>query len=671
MPVFSNRYLLTFFFLIATTLCLIVGAAKAQDKPHTYSEWSIHHLENRVVEIDSKLEQLASLSLRSGVGAVGYRSITYSTAKQRETIQIDLKSKQQVDEIVLVPCIWRDSKSGFRADGFPVAFHILAGSDDNPEGSVIATFTKEDNILPRIAPLVIPCDGIEASWIRLETTVLSPRAWDGKYILQLFEIFVFNQTENIALLQPVTTLSPDINSGESRDKRFLVDGFVPYLMDASAGDQSLAFVSTIDIGEQPALSIDLAKPYPLSRLHLHATEISDTVPQSYSNDFGMPRKILVEGANLADFSDAVKLIEFKMKSIYDTGNIIMRNFPETTCQYVRVTALEPFKTKTHLKSGSQIGFAEIELFSKGKNIALGHNFTGPFEVDSVNRSYKTLTDGRNLYGNILPIRDWLNELSERHSLETERPLILAEIDLRYSLQSTNFKYLMWLVAILTIATISAILIGRTLRMRQISNIRLRLAADLHDELGANMHTIGLLSDLASETTNDQEELATLHRRIRSETERSGTAVRHCTNMLEADGLYTDLKEDMARASRRIMAKLKHDITFEGETHLKQLKQQTRVDLYLFYKECLVNISRHADATQFKTQLIAGRKQVSLTISDNGRGVHEGIGSIPKSLQRRAKLLKATVSVDSQENKGTSINLILPVRNRGYLKNIKS
>jgi len=647
----------------------MISAAEADERP--YSEWTISELEERLEKIDSELEQLASMSLRSGVGAVGYRSQTHKTSNHLETIQVDLEKKQTINEIILVPCIWRDSKSGFRADGFPEAFRIIAGSTEIPEGKVIASYTKKDNILPRIAPLIIPCDSVQASWIRIEATVLSPRAWDGKYILQLFEILVFNQQENIALQKPVKPSSPYSYQGESRDKKFLVDGFLPYLMDASQGEQSLAFVSKTNIGDQPELIIDLGKQYPLNRFHLHATDISDTVPQAVPNDFGMPRKLLVEGANNPDFSDAVKLTEFIMGSVYDTGPLVTRNFPETTCQYVRLTALEPFKTSKKEGAKSQIGFAEIELFSNGKNVAIGKDVKADFAAISLGRSIKTLTDGRNLYGNILPIRTWLNELAQRHALEVERPIILSELELHYARQKTNLNYLLWLVALLVIGIIIAILIGRMIRMRQVSNIRLRLAADLHDELGANIHTIGLLSDLASESGDDPEELATLHRRIRSETERSGIAVRHCTNMLEADGLYTDLKEDMARASRRIMAKLEHDIAIEGEDHLGRLKQQSRVDLYLFYKECLVNISRHSGATKFKTRLIADRKQVLLTISDNGRGVDDELDAIPNSLQRRAKLLGATIKAESPASGGTSFNLTLPVRSWGYRKNRNS
>ena len=659
-----TRLLCLVIFQLGVTLGVVdAGETAVEDK-----SWSIGDLEKRLVEIDTELEQLASLSLRSGVGAIGYRSRAYDECDRQEWIKIDLINEQTIDQVILVPSIWRDTKTGFRADGFPVEFRIIAGTAQDTEGTVVATYGEKDQLLPRIAPLVIPCKGVSASWIRVEATELSPRAWDGKYILQLFEILVFHNEENVALRKHVTTSSPDQNEGEARDRRYLVDGFVPYLMDAAHGEQSVAFVSQVGAGEQPVLIMDLGESLPLNRIHLHATDISDTVPQSVSNDFGMPRWLIVEGSTEPDFSDVFGLIEFRMNSVYDTGPIVMRNFQETECRYVRLTALEPFFNSTDGGTGTQIGFAEIEVFANGKNVAVGINVHGEFDVGSPGRSYRALTDGLNLCGDILPIRGWLGELAKRHELEVERPRIVAALDQRYTKQKTNLNRMGWLAALLAAGIIFTILIQRLIRMRQVSHIRLRLAADLHDELGANIHTIGLLSDLAAETTNDPEELATLHRRIRSETERSGMAVRNCTNMLEAVGLYTDLKEDMLRTSRRIMAKLDHDIEITGENHLNRLKSRARVDLFLFYKECLINISRHAGGDRFKTRLTAGKQQVLLTISDNGRGLDEAEDDIPKSLKRRAKLLRAHVSVESPASGGTCIKLVLPTRMWGYKPN---
>ena len=205
-------------------------------------------------------------------------------------------------------------------------------------------------------------------------------------------------------------------------------------------------------------------------------------------------------------------------------------------------------------------------------------------------------------------------------------------------------------------------------MRQVARIRERLAADLHDELGASIHTIGMLSDLAEDANGTSDELATLHRRIRAETERSGAAVRHCTDMLQADGLYTNLLADMQRASNRIMVKLEHDISIDGEKFLNQLKPRTRADLFLFYKECLVNISRHSEATKFTTHLTATGRKIHVTISDNGRGLLKSEGNaIPPSVKRRARLLGAKVTAENLATGGTCIDLKLRTHHWGFRK----
>jgi signal transduction histidine kinase len=447
----------------------------------------------------------------------------------------------------------------------------------------------------------------------------------------------------------------------------MVDGFVPYLMDAAEGEQSLAFVSKTNIGEQPAITFDLGESLPLDRIHYHVTDLSDTVPQSISDGFGVPHRFVLEGANQPDFSDAVRLVEYQMESTYDVGPIIMRRFPVRTCRHVRLIALEPFINNLENDKGTQFGAAEIELFSKGINVSLGNLAQTEFSVNAPGRSLASLSDGRNLYGKILPVRDWLNQLARRHDLETERPAITTELNLRHLRQKTNLNRLGWLAVLLAAGIISIILIERIRRMRQIAGVRERLAADLHDELGANLHTIGLLSDLAADAGDSPTEMATLYRRIRSETERSGIAVRHCSDMLSAKGLYTDILADMQRASNRIMAKLEHEISIVGEEYLNALPPRTRADLFLFYKECLVNISRHSGATKYTTEVEAEAAGVQLRICDDGRGLETSDENAPPSLKRRAKLLGAKVTVENRPEGGTCIQLSLKTRKWGFHK----
>jgi signal transduction histidine kinase len=261
----------------------------------------------------------------------------------------------------------------------------------------------------------------------------------------------------------------------------------------------------------------------------------------------------------------------------------------------------------------------------------------------------------------------MEQLARRHDLEDERSLLSSEMNRRYARQKTLLHWLSGFAALLVVGIGFTILIGRILRLRQVARIKERLAADLHDELGANIHTIALLSDLAEDAWEEHDVLSQLLQNIRSMTERSGIAVRHFGDLLKAEGLYTELVADIRKTSERVLANLDQDLSIEGAEHIKRLKPSTCFDVLLFYKECLVNISRHSDATRFNTHLSVTDKELQLTVSDNGCGL-ENIGSrIPDSLQRRARLLGATFSVETPATGGTRIRLKLRTRRWGRRK----
>ena len=303
-----------FLFYIIIPLCMAgllpntaVQAAARDKKP------SITQLEQQLAEIEIELAELASFSMRSGVGAVGFRSKDHPDPRHTEWIQIELGETKYIDQVVLVPAIWRNPKSSFQAEGFPIEFQLLAGNAETT--NVVATFSVADNLVPRVAPLAVSFPETPASWVRIEASLLSPRAWDGRYLLQLSEVLVFSGMENVALRHPVETSSIGIGAGRARIRESLVDGFVPYLMDAAQGEQSIAFMSPVGIGDQPTLSLDLGASHLLNRIHLHTPELSDTVPQSSEPGHGIPKHLLIVGANRPDFSDAALLTEYRMNEL--------------------------------------------------------------------------------------------------------------------------------------------------------------------------------------------------------------------------------------------------------------------------------------------------------------------------------------------------------------------
>ena len=293
-------------------------------------------------------------------------------------------------------------------------------------------------------------------------------------------------------------------------------------------------------------------------------------------------------------------------------------------------------------------------------MAAGKPFVVPGEQIDNRRPAVTLTDQRNIFGQVLPMRQWLEELALRYELETERPLVSAELTKRYARQKENLRRMIWLATFLAGVIGFTILFDRMLRMRKLAQLKERFAADLHDELGANLHTIGLLSQLArKKMASSPEDAARVLQRIENTSKRSSIAVRHVTEMQSAAGLYTNLKNDMQRAGDRILVHATHDLTIDGEAMLARLKPRTQTDLFLFYKECLINISRHTDATEVSIRLQANQQQITLSVSDNGSGQ---LGSdIPASLQRRAKLFGAQASVTTIAEGGSCITLTFKPR----------
>lgn len=637
-------FLLHFLLLVACALGG-AGAAEASEAQETpLAALSLEALEARAQEIERELGELALEKVAGGIGSVGFETYLHDGPDHAEWVEVDWGKPVPIDQVVLVPTIWREKKGGVTADGFPLEFRVLAGSGADKEGAVIATFTEKDGHLPRSAPLMIPCE-TSASWVRVEATLLSQRAYDRYFNMQFSELMVFSGEENVALKQEVKSSSTGREEGGRRARSQLTDGFLPYEMIVPAAASSGACKVTHEPGVQPSFVFDLGQSTPINRIHLHPIESSNTFPADVPTEFGVPDNYAVEGANREDFSDAVNLAERHRKSPYDVGPLFMERFPEGSYRFVRVRALLPnFYPRV-------LGFSEIEIFSKGKNVAQGKPMQFSEALPLVNPG--SLNDGLNRYGQILPLKQWLGQLARRHDLEKELPLVRQEIQRRFSLQKQQRTLLAWLAGLALAGGVVAVLAGRIRNMRQIAQLRERFAADLHDELGASLRSIGMLTEMAREDLAAPKTLGGILDQIQSTTASTLTAMRNRMEKQWHPTAAQDLPQEMRQLSKRLLPDIRWNLEIQGEEHLPNLKARMMDDLLLFYKECLVNISRHSNATHVRAVLQANPKQLRLEVSDNGQGI---AGDPPPSLKRRARLLNAKLTADPDPAGGTIISL---------------
>jgi signal transduction histidine kinase/tetratricopeptide (TPR) repeat protein len=89
----------------------------------------------------------------------------------------------------------------------------------------------------------------------------------------------------------------------------------------------------------------------------------------------------------------------------------------------------------------------------------------------------------------------------------------------------------------------------------------------------------------------------------------------------------------------------------------------KMNLYRIFQEALQNINKYADASIVTIVIAKSETGISIQIADNGKGfdvtqTKKGIGL--KNMNHRAMELKGQFSIESEQNKGTKINLAIPI-----------
>jgi signal transduction histidine kinase len=196
--------------------------------------------------------------------------------------------------------------------------------------------------------------------------------------------------------------------------------------------------------------------------------------------------------------------------------------------------------------------------------------------------------------------------------------------------------------------------------------RQRLANELHDSVGQNLSLIksrALLflqqPNLPAEVTHHIAALSDLTTDVIAEVRAVAQNLRplHIEQLGLTDALDTLLTKVDDSSELTIEQRLENvdDVmTGEAATHLFRIVQ-----------EALNNILKHAHAKQCRVWLERDLHCVRLTISDDGVGFDTKVAALPSglglaSIAERARMLGATLEIESQVGKGSAIHIEIPI-----------
>ena len=207
---------------------------------------------------------------------------------------------------------------------------------------------------------------------------------------------------------------------------------------------------------------------------------------------------------------------------------------------------------------------------------------------------------------------------------------------------------------------------RVNQLRRIQLVRNRIATDLHDDIGSALTNISILTELSKRSRHEPEKSEEYIDRIREEIDSSGQAL---DDIIWSVNTKDDTLHETAARMRRYASELfdarniHYDLKMDPHIADKKIGMEQRRDLFLIFKEALNNIHKHAKATSVNISLFIEKDILNLDISDNGVGFdtarpthRNGISNIKNRVSR----WKGNITVDSQNDTGTTIKIRLPL-----------
>jgi signal transduction histidine kinase len=332
--------------------------------------------------------------------------------------------------------------------------------------------------------------------------------------------------------------------------------------------------------------------------------------------------------------------------------------------------LTSFRVNGESKSVSVLGESEIpmlELNSDQKQISIDFLGLGASLGEKLNYEYR-LNNAVEWVSTKDKTVNFANLNSGKYNFEVRAitaDRLYSEIAAASFQIAVPFYRRWWFIVAIALLTASAIYLfykNRLAYLLEIERMRTRIATDLHDDIGANLTRISLLSEVAKQNAENKNLLTSIADIARESVGSMNDIVWAIAP--EHDGLI-DLTRRMRQHAEEIFALRDIDLKFSApnsDAHLK-LSVGIRRDVLLIFKEAVNNAARHSDCSKVEIEFKCEDSILYLQIKDNGKGFDaeniESDGQGLRSMKRRAENLKGILQIDSQN--GTIVKFELPLK----------
>ena len=302
----------------------------------------------------------------------------------------------------------------------------------------------------------------------------------------------------------------------------------------------------------------------------------------------------------------------------------------------------------------------LEIDFVGLGFGSGEKLRYQYRLQDTDAGWSSPTDRRSVtYASLAPgLHTFLVQAVSSDGIASVRP---ASIRFRILSPVWQRWWFMTLGALAIALTVGAVVRYRLARLLEMANMRTHIATDLHDDIGANLTRIALLSEVARHAP-EQDSLLSIARIARESVSSMSDIVWAINPKRES---LLDLTRRMRQHAEELFTARGIALRFDAPAANGSVKlnMDVRRDVLLIFKEAVSNAARHARCSAVEIELRVDGPRLVLVVIDNGVGFNpslEGDGQGVANMRRRARRNTGTIDITSGNRTGTRVTLSIPV-----------
>jgi signal transduction histidine kinase len=197
-----------------------------------------------------------------------------------------------------------------------------------------------------------------------------------------------------------------------------------------------------------------------------------------------------------------------------------------------------------------------------------------------------------------------------------------------------------------------------------------VAHDLHDELGAGLTEVNMLSWLVRSPTTSADEKAKYLDELMETARRMVTSLDEIVWAVNSkNDTISSLASYFSSYAQRLLdlAGVSCGLDMAEELPEHPLDPSFRQEVFFAFKEALTNVVRHAGATQVWLRIRVDDHELAVELADNGHGFDPAERQAGRdgldNMRARLKKVGGECMIDSDPKKGTRVRFLAPLPER--------